>query len=188
MCVGCYGLYTINFRLYTIRSTPQPVMCGVLGVSCMRYGVSDTNHLKATPMLMCVHTRTCYKLVMILFTVYLGIESGDERPSTISTTWMSSACLLPHDKLLVCMYSSVMCYPNLLLCCVGILRSPRGPRSPLSVRVWQRSLPHCSSGERRTASVILRPPSSELNWRQANCSTLNYNTHTCRIITEPYYT
>ena len=38
-------------RLYTIRSTPQPVMCGVLGVSCMRYGVSDTNHLKTTLML-----------------------------------------------------------------------------------------------------------------------------------------
>ena len=39
-------------RLCTIRSTPQPVMCGVLGVSCMRYGVSDTNHLKDTQILM----------------------------------------------------------------------------------------------------------------------------------------
>ena len=34
-------------RPYTTRSTPQPVMCGALGVSCMRFGVSDTSHLKA---------------------------------------------------------------------------------------------------------------------------------------------
>ena len=38
-------------RLCSIRSTLQPVMCGVLDVSCMRYGVSDTNHLKDTPTL-----------------------------------------------------------------------------------------------------------------------------------------
>ena len=33
----------------TTRSTPLPVMCGALVVSCTRYGVSDTNHLKDTP-------------------------------------------------------------------------------------------------------------------------------------------
>ena len=27
--------------------TPQPVMCGALVCSCMRYGVWDTEHLKA---------------------------------------------------------------------------------------------------------------------------------------------
>ena len=32
-------------RPSTTRSTPLPVMCGALAVSCMRYGVSDTNHL-----------------------------------------------------------------------------------------------------------------------------------------------
>ena len=32
----------------TTRSTPLPVMCGALVVSCMRYGVSDTNRLKDT--------------------------------------------------------------------------------------------------------------------------------------------
>ena len=35
-------------RPFITRSTPLPVMCGALVVSCMRYGVSDTNHLKAT--------------------------------------------------------------------------------------------------------------------------------------------
>ena len=45
----CVVLKACQLRLCTIRSTPQPVMCGVLGVSCMRYGVSDTNHLKTTP-------------------------------------------------------------------------------------------------------------------------------------------
>ena len=37
-------------RLSTTRSTRQPVMCGVLGVSCMRYGVSDTNLSRDTQM------------------------------------------------------------------------------------------------------------------------------------------
>ena len=38
-------------RLSTTRSTRQPVMCGVLGVSCMRYGASDTSLSRATQML-----------------------------------------------------------------------------------------------------------------------------------------
>ena len=46
-CILNHILCTFFYnRLCTIRSTPQPVMCGVLGVSCMRYGVSDTNHFK----------------------------------------------------------------------------------------------------------------------------------------------
>ena len=32
-------------RHFISRSTPQPVMCGALVCSCMRYGVWDTNHL-----------------------------------------------------------------------------------------------------------------------------------------------
>ena len=38
-------------RLSTTRSTRQPVMCGVLGVSHMRYGVLDTNLSRKTRML-----------------------------------------------------------------------------------------------------------------------------------------
>ena len=34
-------------RPFTTRSTPQPVISGALVVSCMRYGVSDINHLKS---------------------------------------------------------------------------------------------------------------------------------------------
>ena len=34
------------YRHFTTKSTPQPVMCGALVCSCMRYGVWDTNHLK----------------------------------------------------------------------------------------------------------------------------------------------
>ena len=41
-------IVTIAHRLFTIRSTPLPVMCGALDVSCMRFGVLDTSHLKAT--------------------------------------------------------------------------------------------------------------------------------------------
>jgi hypothetical protein len=39
-------------RPYTTRDTPPPVMCGALVVSCMRYGASDTSHLRIYPMLM----------------------------------------------------------------------------------------------------------------------------------------
>ena len=38
--------FSLEFRLSITRSTPLPVMCGVLVVSCMKYGASDTNHLK----------------------------------------------------------------------------------------------------------------------------------------------
>ena len=38
---------TLIYRPYTTRSTPLPVMCGVLVYSCMRYGAWDTSHLKA---------------------------------------------------------------------------------------------------------------------------------------------
>ena len=40
------SVMNINFCRHSItRSTPLPVMCGAMAVSCMRYGVSDTNHL-----------------------------------------------------------------------------------------------------------------------------------------------
>ena len=34
------------YRRLTTRSTPQPVMCGALVCSCMRYGVWDIDHLR----------------------------------------------------------------------------------------------------------------------------------------------
>ena len=39
-------MLSITYRLSTSRSTPLLVMCGVMELSCMRYGVWDTNHLK----------------------------------------------------------------------------------------------------------------------------------------------
>ena len=39
------------FRHCTTRSTPQPVMCGALEQLCMRYGVWDMSHLRATTIL-----------------------------------------------------------------------------------------------------------------------------------------
>ena len=36
-------------RLLPTKNTQQPVMCGAMAVSSMRYGVSDTNLLKARP-------------------------------------------------------------------------------------------------------------------------------------------
>ena len=38
-------------RPFTTRSTPLPVMCGALAVSCMRYGVLDMHLLRITPIL-----------------------------------------------------------------------------------------------------------------------------------------
>ena len=38
-------IHIFHCRPSTTRSTPLPVMCGATGVSCMRYGVSDTNHM-----------------------------------------------------------------------------------------------------------------------------------------------
>ena len=43
-----YGICYPIHRPSTTKSTPLPVMCGALVVSCMRYGVSDINHLKDT--------------------------------------------------------------------------------------------------------------------------------------------
>ena len=42
------SMLVISCRPSTTRSTPLPVMCGALVVSCMRYGVSDTSHLNST--------------------------------------------------------------------------------------------------------------------------------------------
>ena len=36
----------LPLRPYITKSTPQPVMCGVMAVSFTRYGVSDINLLK----------------------------------------------------------------------------------------------------------------------------------------------
>ena len=44
------SLFYKTCRHFTIRSTPLPVMCGALVVSCMRYGVSDTNLLRCSQM------------------------------------------------------------------------------------------------------------------------------------------
>ena len=46
--VLCYCL-VYHYRPSTLGSTPLPVMCGALVVSCMRYGVSDTNRSKPIP-------------------------------------------------------------------------------------------------------------------------------------------
>ena len=62
--------YLLNCRLCTIRSTPQPVMCGVLVVSCTRYGVSDTNHLKTTRMLRYITTDNMPLVCVVLVLFY----------------------------------------------------------------------------------------------------------------------
>ncbi len=41
LIIGCS-----DFRLSISRSIPVPVMCGVMELSCMRYGVWDTSRLK----------------------------------------------------------------------------------------------------------------------------------------------
>ena len=46
---NCDFWHSFPIRPFTIRSTPQPVMCGVLVASCTRYGVLDINLMKATP-------------------------------------------------------------------------------------------------------------------------------------------
>ena len=49
--------HTSIHRLFTTRSTPLPVMYGVLDVSCMRFGVLDINHSKITTMLRYVYIK-----------------------------------------------------------------------------------------------------------------------------------
>ena len=41
----------VYYRQFTTRSTPLPVMCGALVVSCMRYGVLDILCLKCIQVL-----------------------------------------------------------------------------------------------------------------------------------------
>ena len=95
-------------RLCTIRSTPQPVMCGVLGVSCMRYGVSDTNHLKATPIQTYVniihHTNSewCYNALPVIHT---DCETDRQWMSPGSAPWLSQGNVSTHDYLLVLQHS-----------------------------------------------------------------------------------
>ena len=50
----------LHQRLSTTRSTPQPVMCGAMGVCCMRYGVWDTSHLNFKATLRYIYTCTLY--------------------------------------------------------------------------------------------------------------------------------
>ena len=44
-----FSLSSCRHRLSISRSIPLPVTCGVMVLSCMRYGVWDTNHLRGTP-------------------------------------------------------------------------------------------------------------------------------------------
>ena len=46
----CIVYKSLIDRLFTSRSTPLLVMCGAMELSCMRYGVWDTNHLRTSPM------------------------------------------------------------------------------------------------------------------------------------------
>ena len=58
---SCYICSLLLFGIHrpsTLGSTPLLVMCGALVVSCMRYGVSDTNHLKPIPI---------FRYVIIIF-------------------------------------------------------------------------------------------------------------------------
>ena len=41
-----YGTIVYPYRHSTSKSSPLPVMCGVMAVSCTRYGALDTNHLR----------------------------------------------------------------------------------------------------------------------------------------------
>ncbi len=43
--------YWLSYRLSITRSTPVLVMCGVMELSCTRYGVWDINRLKMSPMI-----------------------------------------------------------------------------------------------------------------------------------------
>ena len=65
-------------RLSTTRSIRQPVMCGVLGVSCMRYGVSDTNLSRDTQMFRYTPSfrRECALSCLDLFQAIKMVDGG----------------------------------------------------------------------------------------------------------------
>ena len=61
--MNAYHIVITSHRPYTTRSTPLPVMCGALGVSYTRFGVLDTNHLKATIILRYVNDRVSSRYI-----------------------------------------------------------------------------------------------------------------------------
>ena len=52
-----YMVILLFCRPSVTTGTPLPVMCGALVVSCMRYGVSDMDHLQIFPMLRCAEIK-----------------------------------------------------------------------------------------------------------------------------------
>ena len=58
-------IHVIHDRPSTTRSTRLPVMCGATAVSCMRYGVSDTNHLRLIVMQRLEHTHAVLKMRLV---------------------------------------------------------------------------------------------------------------------------
>ena len=92
-------------RPFTTRSTPLPAMCGALDVSCMRSGVSDTSHLKATIILKCGDNFwKPYKYHNYGKSTYTCIGDQNDRqglPSP-SPSWINQRALQNHDSMLVC--------------------------------------------------------------------------------------
>ncbi len=70
-CCCCY-------RRSITRSTRQPVMCGALVVSCTRYGVWGTNHLKLS---------LTIKWARILYSLTVSIPHRQSRRLMKDTDW-----------------------------------------------------------------------------------------------------
>ena len=71
----------------------------------MRYGVSDTNHTKDTP----IHRLA--PIIELQFKTqswWVDSESGGERREVGSAPWLPQTHLHSHDQLLVCVNTSVM--------------------------------------------------------------------------------
>ena len=105
--------YCTTVRLFTTRSTPLPVMCGALDVSCMRYGVLDTNHLKPTIILRYNMIWSCYKPSShAQQTLILGDQNDRQGLSPPSPSWTIKGALQDHDSVLV--YANISSYTIVL--------------------------------------------------------------------------
>ena len=89
------------FRLCTTRSTPLLVMCGAMELSCMRYGVWDTNLLKSTITAKFVDQDRTWVSITLFFIMTSGDEVAGVWISSSPSPWLSSPTLWHHDLMLV---------------------------------------------------------------------------------------
>ena len=151
---------------FTTRSTPQPVMCGALVCSCMRYGVWDTNHS------MGYQTQRWYSYSQ---------PTKNGFPQAITLTPPPGCPRAVYQFMMDC-WSVYNSHNNTcpLLCCLD-LGIPRHHRDQHFLKSSPDSLnqrtSYCSG--QTVTSMLSYPPCWELRWKLALISTLTIKICIC---------